>query len=228
MIPETPHANASQPFVDERPLVDEAPIVESSYEDDENHVTRLLRALFIVFAGGLLLWAQWHSPNQPVGQNWSRWIWTSVIFNFALPLGIVWLFFGQGLSHLSWLKDQRNNAWSYGFGWFSLPYHLPENEVPIWKIGRFTFLKVWHPAYWNAERFNRNSGNVICSRLWLRGRSCFRFCGIFRAMPRFEPDYAVYLPPVNGSWAIGFGYSRRSLFTCGAGNGFFADSACSD
>ena len=194
MIPES---NAFPPFVDEAPVVDEAVPLESSYEDDENHVTRLLRALFIVFAGGLLLWSQWHSPYQPVGQNWSRWIWTSVVFNFVLPLGIVWLFFGQSVSHISWLKDQRNNAWSYGFGWFGLPYHLKEEDVPVFKIGPATFLKLWHPAYWNAERFNRKIFKRYLLTSLVLWAAMLPFLWFFSRDPAIRADYATYLPPVN-------------------------------
>lgn len=94
-----------------------APYVEPTYEDDENTATRLLRALFALCAGGLLAYAQWDSPFTPPGQFWGRWVWTSVVFNFVLPLGIVWMFFAQGLTHQDWLREQRNNAWNYGWNW---------------------------------------------------------------------------------------------------------------
>ena len=99
-----------------------APYQQPTWEDDETRATGVLRALFAVLATGFLCYAQWNAPvNWPggVGQNWGRWVWTSAVCNFILPLGIVWMFFGQGLTHQEWLRDQKHNAWNFGwnFGW---------------------------------------------------------------------------------------------------------------
>lgn len=94
-----------------------------TWEDDETRATALLRAVFALVATGFLVYAGWNAPrNWPgsIGQNWGRWVETSVVCNFLLPLGIVWMFFGQGLTHQSWLKDQKHNAWNFGWnlrGW---------------------------------------------------------------------------------------------------------------
>lgn len=186
MIPAEPLANPS----------DETVI--ATYEDDENRVTRLLRALFVLFAGGLLLWAQWRAPFEPIGQFWNRWIWTSVVFNFVMPLGIVWLFFGQGLSYHGWLRDQRNNAWSYGFGWFQVPYDLSEDEFPVAKIGRFTFAKTWHPAFWNAERFGKRAWKRYALTAVILWAAMLPLLWFFSRDPSIRADYAAYLPPVSG------------------------------
>jgi len=88
-----------------------------TWEDDETPATLIYRSLFALLAGGLLLWAQFRTPYFPPSQFWSRWIWTSVLFNFAVPLLLVWMFFGQGLSKQTWLRDQKHNAWNYGWDW---------------------------------------------------------------------------------------------------------------
>jgi len=88
-----------------------------TWEDDETPATLIYRSLFALLAGGLLLWAQWHSPYSPPSQNWGRWIETSVLFNFLVPLLLVWMFFGQGLTKQTWLRDQKHNAWNYGWNW---------------------------------------------------------------------------------------------------------------
>src|SRR5687767_5088922 len=69
-----------------------------SWEQDESTATLVLRALCTLLAGGFLMWAQQRAPINP-GTEWSRWIWLSVVANFVLPLGMVWMFFGQGLRH---------------------------------------------------------------------------------------------------------------------------------
>lgn len=115
----------------------------ATWEDDENATTLFLRAVFTFFAGGLLLWAQWHAPLLPPGQNWNRWIANSVISNFVLPLGIVWLFFGQGLSHPEWLRDARYNAWGYGWNWRPLRAHL--------KVALLGFLILLPFLWWQSR-----------------------------------------------------------------------------
>jgi hypothetical protein len=70
--------------------------------------------LFTLLAGGFLLWSQLRAGFRP-GAEWNRWIAVSFVANLALPLGIVWLFFAQGVGHVSWLKNQGLNAWNYGW-----------------------------------------------------------------------------------------------------------------
>ncbi len=98
------------------PVPDTAPI-GPTWEDDETRATLVLRALFALASGAALLYSQFKSPNFPPSQNWSRWIWTSFGWNFLVPLLIVWMFFGQGLTHQDWLKNQKHNAWNYGWNW---------------------------------------------------------------------------------------------------------------
>ncbi|MBW3636846.1 MAG: CPBP family intramembrane metalloprotease [Armatimonadetes bacterium] len=105
----------------------EAVYQEPTWEDDETRATGILRALFTIVATGFLAYAQWTAPaswSGAVGQNWGRWVWMSAVCNFALPLGIVWMFFGQVLSHQEWLKDQKHNAWNYGWNFKNWRYHL--------------------------------------------------------------------------------------------------------
>ncbi|MBV9470311.1 MAG: hypothetical protein JOZ57_13825, partial [Abitibacteriaceae bacterium] len=94
-----------------------------TWEDDENPTTLFLRALFTLLAGGFLSWAQNQAVINP-GQEWNRWISLSVVANFLLPLGIVWMFFAQGLGHLDWLRDQKYNAWNYGWNFKQCRRHL--------------------------------------------------------------------------------------------------------
>lgn len=103
--------------------VPDTPSEGPTWEDDETVATRALRASFALLAGGLLLFAQWSSPYSPPSANWGRWIWTSVLFNFAVPLLVVWMFFGQGLIHQDWLKNQKHNAWDYGWHWKNWKRH---------------------------------------------------------------------------------------------------------
>ncbi len=98
-----------------------------TWEDDENRATGILRALFTLLATGFLAYAQWHAPGGwggAIGQNWGKWVWTSAVCNFVLPLGIVWLFFGQGLTRQEWLKNQKHNAWNYGWNGSNWQRHL--------------------------------------------------------------------------------------------------------
>lgn len=104
----------------EQPTVD---VPHITWEDDETRSTLVLRALFALIAGTFLLWAQHAAKINPQG-DWSRWVGNAIICNLLLPLGIVWMFFGQGLSHLEWLKDQKHNAWSYGFDFKNWRRHL--------------------------------------------------------------------------------------------------------
>lgn len=103
----------------------EPPFDGPTWEDDETGVTLLLRALFALVAGGLLLWSQWHSEaaGNP-GALWREWVWLAVLANFVMPLGVVWLFFGQTLRTPEWIKNPRHNAWGYGWNWRALKRHL--------------------------------------------------------------------------------------------------------
>jgi membrane protease YdiL (CAAX protease family) len=105
----------------------EAPYEYPTWEDDETRATGVLRALCTLLTAGFLAYAQWMAPaNWPgtIGQNWGRWIWTSTVCNFALPVGMVWMFFGQGLVFQDWLKDQKHNAWSFGWNFRGWKRHL--------------------------------------------------------------------------------------------------------
>ncbi|RYG67007.1 CPBP family intramembrane metalloprotease [bacterium] len=97
-----------------------------TWEDDETLATAIYRALFVICTAGFLAYAQWHAPDNwsgTIGQNWGRWVSTSVLCNFVLPLGIVWMFFGQGLVYQDWLKHQKHNAWNYGWNFSKIKRH---------------------------------------------------------------------------------------------------------
>jgi membrane protease YdiL (CAAX protease family) len=84
------------------------------------------------------LWAQ-HSAKIDTHEEWARWIWLAVTCNFLLPLGIVWMFFGQGLTKFDWLKDQKHNAWSYGFDFKNRRRHLSIAGVLVLAMLPFLF-----------------------------------------------------------------------------------------
>jgi membrane protease YdiL (CAAX protease family) len=112
------------------------------WEDGENSVTLLLRAAFTLLAGGFLLWCQSHTTfNQ--SQEWGRWIGLSVTANLLFPLFAIWMFFGQGLTHIPWLSDQKYNAWNYGWNWSTFKRHLLMSAI--------MFL-IMLPALWFASR----------------------------------------------------------------------------
>lgn len=112
------------------------------WEDGENNFTLLLRALFALLAGWFLAWAQQRSILDSHTQ-WNSWILLSVTANFAIPLFIVWMFFGQGLFHLEWLSDQRFNAWNYGWKWDTFSRQLLISVV---------FFILMLPVLWFASR----------------------------------------------------------------------------
>lgn len=106
---------------------DEIAFQEPTWEDDETQATGIMRALFVCLSGALLLVTQWSTPETwtaTIAQNWSRWVGVSVVCNFVLPIGLIWLFFGQGLVHQDWLKDQRHNAWNYGWNFGAWKKHV--------------------------------------------------------------------------------------------------------
>lgn len=94
-----------------------------SWESDETRSTLVLRAAFTLLAGAYLLWTQC-SAQLNIHANWTQWIELAVICNLVLPLGIVWFFFGQGLTKLDWLQDQKHNAWNYGFDFKNWKRHF--------------------------------------------------------------------------------------------------------
>lgn len=88
------------------------------YEDDETSGTLLLRTFFTLLAGGFLLWGQW-SSGVNAAEQWDTWVKGAVLANLVVPLGVIWLFFGQGLRTADWMRemerDPRYNAWNYGW-----------------------------------------------------------------------------------------------------------------
>lgn len=113
-----PHSEGAAPQLEES---------ISTWEDDETRATLILRALFTLLSTSFLACAQWRAPENwsgALGENWTRWVWTSAVCNFLLPLLIVWMFFGQGLLPQDWLKDQKHNAWNYGWNFQNWKRHL--------------------------------------------------------------------------------------------------------
>ncbi len=94
-----------------------------TWEDDETAATFVMRALATLLCGAFLAWAQYFAGINSTTE-WSRWIWMSVVSNLLFPLGIIWLFFGQGIVYQDWLKDQRSNAWNYGWNFGEWRRHL--------------------------------------------------------------------------------------------------------
>lgn len=117
MNPNPEHVPPDPPLPSPSSVPDAPESGGSTWEDDETPATIIFRSAFAAIAGGLLLFAQWRFPYMPPSQNWGRWIETSLLFNFLIPLLLVWMFFGQGLSTQTWLKDQKHNAWNYGWSW---------------------------------------------------------------------------------------------------------------
>ena len=115
------------------------------WAEGENATTRFLRALFCLLSGTYLLWAQKTAPIS-TGVQWNRWIALSLVANFLIPLGIVWLFFAQGLrfyDYHKYLPDQKLAAWRYGWKWQPFARHL--------KISLLMFA-VMLPILWWASR----------------------------------------------------------------------------
>lgn len=128
----------------------------SSWEDDESRSTLFLRSLIALLAGAYLLWAQ-YKAGIDTSENWSRWIWLAVICNFLLPLGIVWMFFGQGLTRPTWLRDQKHNAWNYGFDFKNWRRHLSIAGVLVlamlpflWYFSRDAQVQSYYREYFPA------------------------------------------------------------------------------
>ncbi len=117
MNPTPEHVPPDPPLPPPPSVPDQPEAAGPTWEDDETPATLGFRAAFTLFAGGLLLVAQWRFPYTPPSQNWARWIETSLLFNFLIPLLLVWMFFGQGLTKQTWMRDQKHNAWNYGWNW---------------------------------------------------------------------------------------------------------------
>jgi membrane protease YdiL (CAAX protease family) len=134
---------ADETAQDSSPLPPETASEHPEDEDwDETPTALQLRALFTLLAGGFLLWSQLRAGFRP-GAEWNRWIAVSFVANLALPLGIVWLFFAQGVGHVSWLKNQGLNAWNYGWNFRDWKTHLK------WTLGLFAFML---PPLWFAAQ----------------------------------------------------------------------------
>jgi membrane protease YdiL (CAAX protease family) len=118
-------AEAHPPINQDVPLEhpEESEVELPTWEDDENTVTLGLRSATALVIGGLLAYAQWNSPLVPA-LAWGQWVWTSVICNFLLPAGVIWFFFAQHLTLQDWLKDQKHNAWTYGWDFKQWKRHL--------------------------------------------------------------------------------------------------------
>jgi membrane protease YdiL (CAAX protease family) len=112
------------------------------WEAGENSVTLFLRAAFTCLAGWFLLWCQQRSTFVP-GLEWNRWITLSVTANLLFPLFIVWMFFGHGLGYLDWLRDQKLNAWNYGWNWRAFKRHI---------LMALVMFVVMLPILWFASR----------------------------------------------------------------------------
>jgi hypothetical protein len=122
------------------------PATDSEYSEDEEWdetpTALQLRALFTLLAGGFLLWSQLRAGFRP-GAEWNRWVALSFVANLALPLGIVWLFFAQGVGYVSELKNQGLNAWNYGWNFRDWKTHVK------WTLGMFVLML---PALWFAAQ----------------------------------------------------------------------------
>lgn len=178
--------------------------VLSTWEDDENRATMGLRSFFAVLCGLYLLWAQSHSHIRS-GQEWSHWIWLSVVCNLILPLGVVWLFFGQGVIRLDWLKDQKHNAWNYGVNFKDWRRHLRISALLFIALLPFLFyfsrqsdIRSYYGSYFPA------SDGLMPFMLLLLSLAVYMFCWewffrgflLFGAAQGFTPWVAIPLQAV--------------------------------
>jgi hypothetical protein len=92
---------------------------EITWQDDENRATLFLRSVFVVLSGALI----WGVYTQPFAGDIST-VFRIVILPVVFPALIVWLFFGQGLRPVEWLRDQKYNAWNYGVNFTDGKTHL--------------------------------------------------------------------------------------------------------
>ncbi len=134
MAPDNPHSPDIPDHKNMDIVTPDQPADEmATWEDDETFGTGFLRAACVLVIAALLGWAQWRSPMAPISENWNRWVATSFVFNFLMPLGMVWMLFGQGLVHQDWLKDQKHNAWDYGWRWGDWRKHL-KFALVLWAV----------------------------------------------------------------------------------------------
>ncbi len=89
------------------PASEEPPDLEDDLEWDDTPTALALRAVFSLLAGGFLLWSQLRAPFRP-GAEWNRWILSSVVADLLLPLGIVWMFFAQGVRRVPIFATPRS------------------------------------------------------------------------------------------------------------------------
>jgi hypothetical protein len=83
---------------------------EITWQDDENRATLFLRSVFVLLSGALILGIL----TRPSALGFWTEIIKAAVLTIILPVFIIWLFFGQGLSPVEWLTDQKYNAWNYG------------------------------------------------------------------------------------------------------------------
>ncbi|MEO6907742.1 MAG: hypothetical protein ABI210_07620, partial [Abditibacteriaceae bacterium] len=102
------------------PNFPENEIDEITWQDDENRATLFLRSVFVLLSGALIV------GTQDINSFYQGGLGTlySLGMNIALPVCIIWFFFGQGLRPVEWLTDQKYNAWNYGLSFKDWKTHL--------------------------------------------------------------------------------------------------------
>lgn len=100
-------------------------VLEVTWKDDENRVTLALRSIFVLLCGVVILWS-FRMPSQSLPL-----LVDTFIISIAIPVFVIWLFFGQGLRPVEWLSDQRYNAWNYGLYFKDYKSHLKAATVLI-------------------------------------------------------------------------------------------------
>lgn len=105
---------------------------EITWQDDENRATLFLRSVFVLLSGALILMTQATTSTlfDQIGLA-SLYI---LGMNIALPVCIIWLFFGQGLRPVEWLTDQKYNAWNYGLNFKDWKTHF-RWVIPLLVVG---------------------------------------------------------------------------------------------
>jgi membrane protease YdiL (CAAX protease family) len=122
------------------PSADNAP-VEELWDWEETRTSLHLRALFAIVAGAFLLWCQ-RKAGISTQNDWIGFVKFSALANLVLPLGIVWLFFAQSVRKLP-MKDQRQNAWNYGWNFSDWKTHL--------KYAAVLFAALLPPIFWASR-----------------------------------------------------------------------------
>ena len=115
---------------------------EEDLEWDDTPTALALRAVFTLLASGFLLWSQLRAPFR-AGAEWNRWVLSSVVADLLLPLGIVWMFFAQGVRRVPYLRNPALNAWNYGWDFRAWKTHAR------WSLGMFAAML---PLLWWASR----------------------------------------------------------------------------